>query len=496
VAARILVVDDTPANIKMLAATLSSAGYQVLVATNGEQALEVMGRVSPDLILLDIMMPVMDGYEACTRIKADPAWSEIPVIFLTARTDTADLVQAFELGAVDYVSKPFNAHELLARVRTHLTMNQLRVGLAEQAAELARVNEIVRSAFGRYVSEAVVTSILETPEGLEIGGEERELTILMSDLRGFTALTERLPPDEVITALNVYLETMVEVIYRYDGTIDEIIGDAILVMFGAPVARPDHAERAVACAIAMQCAMAPVNTRLQAAGGPELEMGIGVHTGRVIVGNIGSERRTKYAAVGANVNMAGRIESYTTGGQVLVSDSTRDAIRSSLAVAHTFSVAPKGSSRSIQLFEVTGIGAPYNLSLPTEHTVLHRLAPPLGVQCLLLEDKAVGREAHAGTLVSCSVRDGELLTSVPLAPLSNVKLLLSGAAVGSPTEAEELYAKVTRGGDGDERPSRLRFTSMSPDVRRWLQAQQPSHHVRPSAPGHSPEARRAPQPHG
>ena len=225
ITARLLVVDDTPANIQTLAATLKPAGYQVMVATNGVQALEAMSRVVPDLILLDIMMPVMDGYEACAHIKANPAWREIPVIFLTAKTDTADLVKAFELGAVDYVSKPFNAHELLARVQTHLTINQLRVGLAEKHDELARINAIVRTAFGRYVSEEVVTSILETPEGLEIGGEERELTILMSDLRGFTALTESLPPQEVIGALNVYLEAMVEVIFQFDGTIDEIIGD-------------------------------------------------------------------------------------------------------------------------------------------------------------------------------------------------------------------------------------------------------------------------------
>jgi adenylate cyclase len=474
VTARILVVDDTPANIQTLAATLKPAGYQVVVATNGEQALEVMSRVVPDLILLDIMMPVMDGYEACARMKANPAWREIPVIFLTAKTDTADLVKAFELGAVDYVSKPFNTHELLARVQTHLTMNQLRVGLADKNDELARINAIVRNAFGRYVSEEVVASILETPDGLEIGGEERELTILMSDLRGFTALTEQLSPQTVIGALNRYLEAMVEVIYRFDGTIDEIIGDAILVMFGAPVARTDHAERAVACALAMQCAMTGVNEQLLADGGPELEMGIGVHTGRVIVGNIGSERRTKYAAVGANVNMAGRIESYTTGGQVLISESTREAIHAALEVAHTFSVEPKGSARRIALFEITGIGAPHHLALPTSHTTLHPLPIPVPVQCLLLEDKAVGRVAHEGMLVSGSRRDGELITAAPLVELSNVKLLVPGATGGAPdgAPAGEIYAKVTRAG-GSGQPSRLRFTSISPDVRSWLHQQLP-----------------------
>ena len=263
---RILVVDDTPANIQTLAAILKEKGYQISVATNGKQALEVLARVQPDLILLDVMMPEMDGFETCRRLKAAEQWRQIPVIFLTAKTETADIVQGFELGAVDYVAKPFNAHELLARVNTHLTMDELRRSLADKNAELARAHELVRRAFGRYVSEEVATSILQSPEGLELGGEEREVTILMSDLRGFTALAARLTPHEVIEFLNLYLEAMVDVISRYEGTIDEIIGDAILVIFGAPLACEDHAAKAVACGLAMQLAMTEVNQRLTAQG--------------------------------------------------------------------------------------------------------------------------------------------------------------------------------------------------------------------------------------
>jgi len=238
---RILVVDDTPANIQVLSSTLKDKGYQISVATNGRQALDVVARLRPDLILLDVMMPEMDGFETCRRLKESAATNDIPVIFLTARTETTDIVQGFEVGAVDYVAKPFNAHELLARVNTHLTMDQLRRSLAGKNAELARAHELVRRAFGRYVSEEVATSILQSPEGLELGGEEREVAILMSDLRGFTALAARLSPREVIEFLNLYLEAMVDVISRYEGTIDEIIGDAILVMFGAPLPCDDHA---------------------------------------------------------------------------------------------------------------------------------------------------------------------------------------------------------------------------------------------------------------
>src|SRR5262249_9441041 len=154
-------------------------------------------------------------------------------------------------GAVDYVAKPFNSHELLARVSTHLMLDELRRSLAGKNAELAHARDLIRSAFGRYVSEEVANSVLHSPDGLELGGEEREVTILMSDLRGFTALAERLQPQQVIEFLNLYLEAMVDVITKYEGTIDEIIGDAILVIFGAPVARGDHAARAVACALAM-----------------------------------------------------------------------------------------------------------------------------------------------------------------------------------------------------------------------------------------------------
>src|SRR5512139_2197380 len=145
------------------------------------------------------MMPEMDGFETCRRLKASDASKEIPVIFLTAKTETADIVRGFELGAVDYIAKPFNTHELLARVNTHLTMDELR-------RNLASAHELVRRAFGRYVSEEVAASILKSPDGLELGGEEREVSILMSDLRGFTALAARLAPHEVIAVLNLYLE--------------------------------------------------------------------------------------------------------------------------------------------------------------------------------------------------------------------------------------------------------------------------------------------------
>jgi adenylate cyclase len=464
---RILVVDDTPANIQAVVGILREKGYQLSIATNGKQALAVLERVRPDLILLDVMMPEMDGFETCRRLKESADWREIPVIFLTAKTETADLVKGFEAGAVDYVGKPFNAHELLARVNTHLTVDQLRRSLAAKNAELARAHELVRRAFGRYVSEEVAESLLRTPEALELGGEEREVTILMSDLRGFTALAARLKPQEVIGCLNLYLEAMVEVITRYQGTIDEIIGDAILVMFGAPVPCEDHAAKAVACGLAMQLGMAEVNQRLQAQGAPALEMGIGVHTGPVVVGNIGSLKRTKYAAVGSSVNLAGRIESFTTGGQLLISASTRDKIPVPLRIDGEFRVEPKGAATPLQLYEIGGLGEPYGLSLPQRSQELRPLPQPLSVEFTILEEKFAGRTLYSGRLLAVSDLEALLESQVAVASLNNLKIAVQAAPGACP--GGEIYAKVLASPAAEPMRLRLRFTSVSPDLKTWLQ---------------------------
>jgi len=459
---RILVVDDTPANIQTVAAILKGRGYQLSVATNGKQALEVLEKIQPDLILLDVMMPELDGFETCQRIKSTEAWRNIPIIFLTAKTETADLVKGFEIGAVDYVGKPFNAHELLARVNTHLTIDQLRVSLA-------RAHELVRRAFGRYVSEEVAESLLRTPEALELGGEERDATILMSDLRGFTAMAERLPPREVIEVLNLYLETMVEVIARYEGTIDEIIGDAILVIFGAPLACDDHPAKAVACGVAMQLAMIDVNERLKDKDRMHLEMGIGIHTGRVVVGNIGSLRRTKYAAVGSNVNLAGRVESFTTGGQVLITEETRGRIEATLRVDGQFQVEPKGASRHLVLFEVGAIGEPFALALPPRTMPLRSLATPLPVRVTVHEEKFIGSTSHEAHLIELSVLEARLQSTLVPSILSNVRITVAASQIGNP--AGEIYGKVVDVTDGTPNVTRIRFTSTTPELKAWVTAQ-------------------------
>jgi adenylate cyclase len=283
----------------------------------------------------------------------------------------------------------------------------------------------------------------------------------------FTALAARLAPREVIEFLNLYLEAMVDVISRHEGTIDEIIGDAILVIFGAPLACGDHAAKAVACGLSMQLAMKEVNQRLSAKGATELEMGIGIHTGRVIVGNIGSLRRTKYAAVGSNVNLAGRIESFTTGGQVLISENVREKIESPLRIDGRFQVEPKGVASSLQLHEVGGIGEPFNLSLPAKSKTLSPLGRPLAIRFTVLEEKFVGRTVHEGRLVSVSDTEAGIESELTLIPLSNLKIELEPATEANP--GGEIYAKVVGPVAGTPGQTRIHFTSVSPELKGWVQ---------------------------
>ncbi len=313
---------------------------------------------------------------------------------------------------------------------------------------IARTAGQIRKTFGRYLSDSVVANLLESPDGLTIGGECRKITILTSDLRGFTALAERLHPKQVVKALNLYLEDMAEVIAQYQGTIDEILGDGILVLFGAPTAREDDAKRAVACAVAMQLAMSRVNEKMEQLGFPKLAMGIGINTGEVVVGNIGSEKRAKYTVIGSQVNLTFRIESYTVGGQILISKSTLKEVDSIVRSDRQKEIKPKGVKEPITIYEVGGIGGEYNLFLGKEEEVFHSLPKEIGMQFhyALLDGKHISNSLYKGCLVKLSSTGAEVRSesgeeqAVP-EPLSNIKLNLS--TPNNPTEvSEDIYAKV------------------------------------------------------
>ena len=332
----ILIVEDSAIQATLLRRTLVQHGFAVTVARDGAEGLALIRQRKPTLVISDIEMPKMNGYEMCHEIKRDETLQDIPVILLSALSDPEDIIRGLNAGADNYLTKPYDEQYLLRRIDYVLTnkklreISRVRVGIeihfagkshivdsdrqqildlllstfenaVQQNRELIRSqlelktlneqlelrNKLIRTTFGRYLTDEVVASLLDSPEGTTLGGERRQVTMLMADLRGFTSLAGRLAPEQVVTIVNRYLATMVEVIVQYQGTIDEFIGDAILVIFGAPTQRQDDAQRAVACAVAMQLAMTTVNAENCRAGLPSVEMGIGVHTGEVVVGNIG-----------------------------------------------------------------------------------------------------------------------------------------------------------------------------------------------------------------
>jgi PAS domain S-box-containing protein len=326
----------------------------------------------------------------------------------------------------------------------------------------------IRDTFGRYVSDDVVASLLSSPEALTLGGELRKVTVMMSDLRGFTAVAERLTAEEAVRFLNGYLQTMVDLILKYRGTINEIMGDGILVIFGAPTAAPDDAERAVACAVAMQRAMDGVNARSREHGLPEVEMGIGVHTGEVIVGNIGSDRRMKYAAVGTNVNLTGRIESYTTGGQILISENTLREVESVVELGQPLRIEPKGARREMTVWQVVGIGGSHALHLELSESPMIVLAAALPIRFAVLEEKHVGQSTLEASITRLSVKGADIRSDSAVPPLSNLKIWIP-RIVGEAGEPAEIYAKVVAGTPEAGAGFAVRFTAMAPDVAAAIQ---------------------------
>jgi adenylate cyclase len=359
----ILVVDDIEMNRDMLARRLIKKGFAVDVAEDGFQALDWLDKNPCDLVLLDIMMPGMSGIEVLEKVRETRDGTELPIIMATAKDTRDDIVGALRLGANDYVTKPIDFPVVLARVNVQLGLKRANDRVRSLVKDVERRNEFIRTVFGRYLTDEVAETLLDSPEGLVLGGERREISILMADIRGFTNISSHRDPEEVVTMVNNFLSIMTDVIIGYGGTIDEFIGDAILALFGAPNAMADHAEKAVACAIDMEKAMVRVNELNLAAGLPEIGTGIGINTGEVIVGNIGSEKRAKYGVVGHHVNFTARVESYTAGGQILISERTRDACKGLVQTKGEMSVRPKGIDEDVRIFDVSGMGAPYNLEL-------------------------------------------------------------------------------------------------------------------------------------
>ena len=318
----------------------------------------------------------------------------------------------------------------------------------------------MQKTFGRYLEEEVVNSLLENPAGLKLGGERRKVTILVSDLRGFSAISEEFSPEDVVKILNFYLESMTDIIHEYKGTINDFMGDGILVMFGAPISREDDSQRAIACAMAMQLAMKQVNEKNQAMNLPILEMGIGINTGEVVAGNIGSQKRAEYTVIGSHVNLAARIESYTVGGQIFISEHTYQDANIDLRIDSELQVEAKGIKHPINLYEVGGIGGKYQLFLPTEAESMVSLSEELLIEYMILQGKHIDGELFTGALVGLSEHGAKLYSQYPLERLSNIKFKLSTDTDICDKEPD-IYAKVVRIPTADQKYFLIRFTSLS-----------------------------------
>lgn len=326
--ARILMVDDTVKNLQVLGAILRQEGYRLAAARNGREALDAATAAPPDLILLDVTMPELDGYETCERLKADPTTRDVPVIFLTARVEQDDILRGFEVGGVDYVTKPFNAAELLVRVRTHLELKYAREKLLELAGKL-----------GKYLSPQVYASIFRGERDAAITSYRRDLTVLFADIVGFTSRTEEMEHTALTAWLNRYLNEMARITLDHGGTLDKFIGDAVMVFFGDPTSAgpSQNALQCVQMAIAMQAKARELG----------VEIRVGISSGDCTVGNFGSEDRMEYTIVGATVNQAARLEKACPPGRIALCDLTRQRVETAIPCEWQGELQLKGIERLV-----------------------------------------------------------------------------------------------------------------------------------------------------
>ena len=470
----ILVVDDYPMNRQRLSHLLKQQGHTVTVAGDGREAIEIINNQSLDIMLLDIIMPEMDGYQVLDYLKQNNMLQGLPVIVISALDEMDSVIQCISMGAEDYLPKLFDPVLLKARIGACLEKKRLydleikhREELNKLNKELEVRNRFIRKTFGRYLSDDIVDTILESPEGLSLGGENRVVTIMMTDIRGFTAISEQLPPEGVVNMLNNYLDVMTDIIFRYNGTIDEIIGDAILAIFGAPILHDDDAKRAVSCALEMQLAMEKVNQKNTETGLPELAMGIGINTGEVVVGNIGSSKRVKYSVVGPDVNKTSRIESFTMGGQTLIAQETMEACGPILRIDSEMKVSPKGVKEPITVYEVGGIGGDFNIFLPEKETIeLTKLQIPLNIEFAIFKGKQAVKKIYTGTIVKLGVKAAEIQAQEVFEEMTTLKISLFDNQQNQITD--NLYAKIERILSNAPALFRVHFSYVPPEADSFL----------------------------
>jgi adenylate cyclase len=362
--AKILVVDDTPKNVKLLADVLSVKGYSVVTAASGREALARMESDEPDLVLLDVVMPEMSGYEVCRNIRGNPATAMLPVVMVTALDPGEERIKGIEAGADDFLTKPINQAELLARVRSLLRIKELYDQVETQAAELSEWNkslehrvheqveqlerlERLKRFFSPQLAELIVAGGADDP----LKTHRREVTVVFLDLRGFTAFAETAEPEEVMGVLREYHAEMGKLILAHEGTLERFTGDGMMIFFNDPVPVPNPAERAIRMALMMRDRVAELITKWRKLG-HELDFGVGIAQGYATIGGIGFEGRWDYGAIGTVTNLAARLCSEARPGQILVPQRLVGTLDELIEVEAVGELTLKGFHRPVTAYNI------------------------------------------------------------------------------------------------------------------------------------------------
>jgi adenylate cyclase len=365
--ARLLIVDDNEINRDILVTRLEPQGYELLQAVDGEDALAAIRQHLPDLVLLDVMMPKLDGVEVTRRVKADASLPFTPIILVTAKADTKDVVSGLEAGADEYLTKPIDHTALVARVKSMLRIKELHDKLTAQAADLASWNQTLEQRVAeqvaeidrvgrlkRFLSPQVAEMILSGSDQNVLESNRREVTVVFCDLRGFSAFSETAEPEEVMAVLGEYHAQLGPLIYQYEGTLERFTGDGIMVIFNAPLRIPDFSARALRMALDMQTQVGELVTKWNKYG-HDLGFGIGIAQGYATLGRIGFEGRSDYAAVGSVVNLAARLCGEARHGQVLVNTRMQVAVEELVDLQEAAELTLKGFHRAVKVFKVRAL---------------------------------------------------------------------------------------------------------------------------------------------
>ena len=364
--ATILVVDDLPQNVRLLEAILAPRGYRVAVANSGREALDHLAAEPVDLVLLDILMPEMDGYAVCRALRADPATSFLPVVMITASGEQ-EKVAATEAGADDFIQKPFDQAELLARVHSLLRIKRYHDTIESQAAELAAWNRELEQRVSdqvdalermgrlrRFLSPQLAELVVSSGEESFLQSHRREITVVFCDLRGFTSFAETVEPEDVMAVLGEYHAALGDLVHRFDGTLERFTGDGLMVIFNDPLDCPDAPERAVRMALAMRGRIAELAEGWQR-NDYDLDFGVGIAQGHATLGRIGFEGRSDYTAIGSVTNLAARLCAEAERRQILISQRVFSAIKDIVVVDSLGELNLRGFSKPARAYNVVGL---------------------------------------------------------------------------------------------------------------------------------------------